>query len=678
MKAIVRTKQIVYLCILSIACTQSFYAQQTKAPYKYGDISKDDFTKTFEVSKDDGAVILTDIGSCDFEGRNDDIVLIHKRYTRILITGTKGLDAATIIIPLFKSNHGEPERISNFKAVTYNLENNEIVKQSIEKSDFIKEKVDDNITNMKYSFPSVKIGSIIEYSYKVTSDYYFNLQPWTFQVNYPTVWSEFTVAIPKFYEFLFLSHGYHPYYINEPPKREARSYFIRVNNNGTGQSELINYQTDATINRWVMKDVPAIKEEPYITTLKNYIARIEFQLSATNFERSGYKDILGNWAKTNTYLMKNEDFGADLDKNDGLIKDELAKITTDNNQVQYAKSIFKYIQQHYKCEGLRGKYLSQPLHKVVKLKQGTTTDINLLLVSMLRHAKFDAKPLLLATRDYGATYSFYPILNRYNCTAAYVEIDNKPYVLDASNNALGFNKLPQEFYNSNVQIISPEKPASLLLNASLAEERSTQMVNYNLVPDHNVKYKATYKNSMGYFESIKTREEYLTKGKAAFESSITDDYTNKLIGNIRLYDFENVDTSITYSLDYNIDLEDVNGNIYFTPLQKFIFKENPFKAANRVYPVELPYKINTKQIVEVAIPKGYIVDEMPKGVKVILDEETNTQFLYQITSDDESVSIFTELKIGETLYLPENYEYIRNFFDAIIKKQKEQIVFKKK
>ena len=28
-----------------------------------------------------------------------------------------------------------------------------------------------------------------------------------------------------------------------------------------------------------MKDVPALKEEAYITTLNNYIAKIEFQLS---------------------------------------------------------------------------------------------------------------------------------------------------------------------------------------------------------------------------------------------------------------------------------------------------------------------------------------------------------------------------------------------------------------
>ena len=70
-----------------------------------------------------------------------------------------------------------------------------------------KDKIDKNRTIKKFTFPNIKEGSIIEYEYKLKSDFIFNLQPWDFQGEYPRLWSEYNVSMPEFYYYVTLIAG---------------------------------------------------------------------------------------------------------------------------------------------------------------------------------------------------------------------------------------------------------------------------------------------------------------------------------------------------------------------------------------------------------------------------------------------------------------------------------------
>ncbi|WP_233610485.1 hypothetical protein, partial [Corallococcus sp. AB049A] len=70
------------------------------------------------------------------------------------------------------------------------------------------------------------------------------------------------------------------------------------------------------------------------------------------------------------------------------------------------------------------------------------------------------------------------------------------------------------------------------------------------------------------------------------------------------------------------------------------------------------------------------IDELPASVRVKLNEADGL-FEYIVSSDNENISIRAKLKINKTIFLPEDYDSIRDFYAFIIKKQSEQIVFKK-
>ena len=107
-------------------------------------------------------------------------------------------------------------------------------------------------------------------------------------------------------------------------------------------------------------------------------------------------------------------------------------------------------------------------------------------------------------------------------------------------------------------------------------------------------------------------------------------------------------------------------------------KENPFKSAERFYPVEMPYAVDETYNLQMEIPKGYVVDELPKGAVVKFNEEEDATFEYRVSTSGGSVSFRTRLVINKAYFLPEEYEVLREFFALIVKKQNEQIVFKKK
>ena len=105
--------------------SQTLIAQ--KAPIKFGEIPLEDLKMTsYDKDSSAAAVILTDYGEAYITVTAIDASLQFERHVRIKILKKEGLDWANGSIPLFHSGGGG-EKISSFKAATYNLENGKVV-----------------------------------------------------------------------------------------------------------------------------------------------------------------------------------------------------------------------------------------------------------------------------------------------------------------------------------------------------------------------------------------------------------------------------------------------------------------------------------------------------------------------------------------------------------------------
>ncbi len=664
----------IYITLLACLCGAFLAAAQEMPSFKYGKIKPEDLErKGYAIDSNASAVVLADIGSAEIEGNTKGwFSVIYKYHKRVHILNKNGYYQADIEIPLYSANGMEVE-LENLRAVTYNLENGKIVETKLEKSNVFKEKIDKNHSKRKFTLPNVKEGSIIEFEYKVSSDFLQVLRPWAFQGSAPRLWSEFRFTVPQFFNYAFLSQGYHAFYARD--KKDRTQHFSIREDNGASRSQNYSFSSGVTEYRWAMKDVPELKKESFTSTLDNHIAKIEFQLSAFQHPLTP-RNIMGTWPGLTKELLASEYFGSTLKNNNSWLSDVVKPLISNaKDDLEKAKKIYAYVRDNTTCTDYSAVYMDQNLRNVLKSKNGNVAEINLLLTAMLRYAGLNADPVILSTSGHGYTYAMYPLINRFNYVICQAEINGVAYTLDASHARLGFGKLTPDCYNGHARVVNEMATPLDLVADSLKERKMTSVFITN---DDKGRWVGSMKQNSGYYESYHIREKVKDKGEDGLFKDIKKAYgvdieiEKPAIDSLHHYEQP---VFMQYQFVLNKENEDI---LYINPMFGEGYKENPFKSEERLYPVEMPYTFDETYVLSMQVPIGYEVDELPKQIALKLNEEGDGYFEYLISQSGTTVSLRSRLRLNRAFYDPEEYDFLREFFKIVVSKHNEQIVFKKK
>lgn len=670
-----KTKRLL-IAALSLLLLQNYLSAQDKLNIKFGKITPADFDLS-KYSFDTGAsaVIIADIGNTSFVGNSKgDFSLIFKRFKRIKIINRNGYDAANESIYVYSRNSDE-EKLEDLKAVTYNLENGAVVQTPLDQKSIFVDKIDRYQSRKKFTLPALKEGSIIEISYTIKSDFYVHLRSWIFQSEYPCLWSEYQVTIPQFFHYVAVAQGDQNYSIHTA-KDVTANYSVREAN-GVGRDEIYNLMGTATENRWVKKDVPPLKEENFTTTIKNHVAKIDFQLHYVQFGETGERhDYMGNWFIASEKLLKDEHFGQALDEDNRWMNEDMKSITAGcKNSEEKIKKIYAFTRSNFTCTDHDALRAENPLKTVFKKKNGSVAEINLLLVAMLRHENIVADPAVLSTRENGYCSETYPFMDGFNYVICAAQDNNKTFYLDASEPMIGFDHLPIDCYNGQARIINKEKPFAIYFDSdSLREEKKTAII---IINDEKGHPSGSFQSTLGYYESYNIREKTRKKSVKDVFKDIQTSYGSDIeISNTGIDSLDKLEFPV--NIHYDFEMKNMNEDmIYFNPMMAEAYKDNPFKSADRKYPVEMPYTIDETYIFNMEIPEGYVVEEMPKSAKVVLNEKEGL-YQYLIQKNESGIQMQSRIKLNKAVFTPEDYNTLRDFFAFIVKKQSEQIVLKKK
>jgi hypothetical protein len=104
--------------------------------------------------------------------------------------------------------------------------------------------------------------------------------------------------------------------------------------------------------------------------------------------------------------------------------------------------------------------------------------------------------------------------------------------------------------------------------------------------------------------------------------------------------------------------------------------KNPFTILTREYPVDFGVPFNQTYRLNLLIPDGYKVDELPKSKSIVLGDKVGT-FNYQIAQMDKRVALNMRFSIQKSLFYSSEYGMLKDFFDLVVAKEAEQIVLKK-
>ncbi|MFD3000014.1 DUF3857 domain-containing protein [Pontibacter toksunensis] len=638
--------------LLSLFCCS--WSQVLAQAAKFGKIDEAELKlRTYDKDTSAAAVILSDYGFTTFNLVND-LKVVTERHIRIKILKKSGYDWANISVPYYR-NGSTKDNVGSIKGYTYNLENGKVEKVKLESKTVFDEQRNEYWYLKKFTMPNVKEGSVIDVSYTITSDRVYNLREWEFQSTIPTVWSEYRARIPQYFDYRFQMQGYHPLHQND-----------KQSNGGT---EMINNSYV-----WVMKDVPALKEEKYITSLGDYQSKIEFELQQVNIPGRGTEIMTGSWNKVTEDLLAETSFGAQLNRN-GFFKDEIAAIKVKHKEPeQQMQAIFDLVKARMKWNQHTGLYTSNPIRKAYDLRQGSAAEINLLLTSMLLEAGLDAAPVLVSTRDHGRVLTNYsPMINKFNYVITHVNVGGQEYLLDATEPLSPVGMLPFRCLNGNGRLIKKADQRWVELNPSTAY---TKLFNAKLTINEKGELTGTGHESAGGYNALYLRKTILEEGESKFAERIA-----KEVGDFKMTkpEIKNL-TDVNKALDitYNISANS-NGQvsiIYLNPMLGQAEEENPFKLNERLYPVDFGTPRDETFISHFTIPAGYELDEVPKSLVVNLPEKGG-RFMYVVKQEGSSLQVMSKVSITKPVFFAPEYALLKEFYNQIIAKQAEQIVLKK-
>ena len=678
-----KCKNSVLLLSCLILCLHIVHAQD-KTVYEFGKITAADFKQ--DASKFDSganAVIISEIGSTSFEANNQSFfTLVFKRYVRVKILNKNGFGIGNYELLLYH-NKDDYEKLYSIKGSTFNLEGGVIQETKLDEKSVFSDKYNKDLNRKKFSMPALKEGAIYDLEYTVKSPFYSRLRPWHFQGEYPCLWSEYVVTIPPPFHYMMRMQGDNAFDVNTT-KPVFESWMIKEEN-GAYQSEMTRLKGSSIEQRWVKKNVPGLHKEPYISAMKNYYAGVSYQLNYFQWKMTDYTsdryDFLENWSSASKTLLQDEDFGLALDHVNTWMTDELKEVVSGaSSNDEKARMIYNYVRNNFNVvdkEGYRkeGIWTQNPLKDVFKAKEGNVAEINLLLTAMMRHEGIKADPLILSTRDNGIATAVYPLIDEYNYLICVAYLGDKMVTLDASRRYNDFGQLTENCYNGYGHVMNQANPVPIDFLPDSAYESNVTSVFIN--NDEKGKPTGNLKSVLGKNESYNTRAEIFSSSEKSYQKKIQTAVESDLVienfgvDSLRKYQFP-------LAVHYDFDLKKFSSGdiIYMNPMLKERYETNPFTSMVRHYPVDMPYKIDETYLLNMEIPAGYQVEEMPKSVKVAYNENEGI-FEYLIQKGETNIQMRVRLKFNKAYFPTEEYSNLRDFFAFVVKKESEQIVFKK-
>ena len=627
----------------------TLFAQKTKDIPAFGKVEKAELEmKECDFDKKAEAMVLFDVAELECNIIGGDVFIDLQRHVRIKILNDKGLDRANIHIR-YLSNRSQ--NVRNLSAQTYNLDAaGNIVVSKLEKKLVYEKKIDKRLSEDIFTFPEVKPGSVIEYKYEMTGA---GLDEWYFQKSIPVKLSRYVIDFPTEFEI----HCQPICSLPVETKRETRAQHY--------------------VNRYTMRDIPALRDEPYISCEYDYLQRLEPRLIAVNTPMRRI-NLVPSWPQVIRSLMEDEDFGVQLKKEiprTADLNDELKKLT---DPFKKMVTIHNYVRKNMEWNGYSSIWAFDGVKSAWKEKKGTSGEINLILVNLLKDAGLTAHPILLSTRENGRVMASIPGVSQFNRVMAQVQIDNKKYVLDGTEKFTPSSLIPEEVMFSEGLVIEKietfewgwtelwdEKKLNkniTVLRANISEEgkMSGEAVIYSYDYSRLNRLRAIKKDKEKYIE------EYFTSKNQGFTID-SFKIENEDLDSVPLVHKINFNQPVTASGEYQ----------YFSLNMFSGLEKNPFIADTRYSDIFFGTNQQYSIVGTFFIPAGCTFETLPKNLRMIMPD-TSISISRQVVSKDNTLSIRINLDFKRPFYSVEEYPDFKEFYKQLFALLSEQIVYRKK
>ena len=655
-------RSMMYLVLLVISMVVN--AQDIEVNLKWGKPTDQELQMTeYAADKDADAVVLYHKTDVSYEFINNDFKVIYRVNTRLKVLKPEGkrLADGQIVYLENKSNHTRYEVVAGLKATSYNMENGKLVKTKMERSMTSVERLDKNQMVMKFSVPQVKVGTVIEYEYRIESDYYGNIRDWYAQRDIPVLYTCYELSIPEWFSFNIEETG-----MNHLEKKEDSKPMTLLFSGGT-ENILTNIKT------FIGRNLPALKDDDFVWHAADYGDKVTAELANIFIPGSVYKSYTSTWSDIDNRLLSDEDFGDRLKKTSPL-KAEIvsAGIPDISDKKERIAAVWQLLKSKVRWNGSYA-FWGESASKVLKEGTGTNADINFLLINMLRDAGIESTPVIMRTRDSGILPLSHSSMKYLNTFVVGIPMtDSDMAYIDGSAEDGYLNVLPAKLLVSRARVL--QKPGvDLWVNLQdNARSRETTTIQAQLSADGLLK---------GQKKSTFLDEAAAAKRRAWRLSNDSTELIQKMqeregieILSYRLEGRHDFSPMVKEEMTFTKQCDTAGDMIYLNPLIFIPQRESPFTAAERILPIEFPYKQLEAQNVMIMLPEGYVVEEVPKPIIIKLDGATAR---IACSVNDNMVSIQYKMNLDKTFFVSTQYKDLKSFFDKLVESNNQIITLKK-
>lgn len=233
--------------------------------FSFGDFTVEEMNqKTYPLDTSAHAFVLKEFGSTRLDATDDGIKTYFKYHVKIKILDNKAVDKGTVEVSFYDSDNTH-DAVTDIRATTTYMDNGTIKTAELDKSKIFTVTENKYWKQVKFAMPNVRSGAIIEYTYTKVIDGFYRFPEWQFQDDIPKVYSEYEVHIPAFWTYNAMIRG--PLKLAKTKSEIEHECF---SSHGS--------KSDCSFLTYGMANIPAFIEEDYMTSPKNFISAVYFNL----------------------------------------------------------------------------------------------------------------------------------------------------------------------------------------------------------------------------------------------------------------------------------------------------------------------------------------------------------------------------------------------------------------
>lgn len=558
------------------------------------------------------AYVLIKTGEADFNLYGQGFLETHYHF-RIKILLDKGVSRANVVLPYYA--YDRYDEITSVSGCTFNLVGSKVVTARLDRAGVFYKPLDRYYSAVAFTLPDVKKGSIIDYEYTLLSRNFTYVEPWTFQGDAPTRFSSFRFSVPSYFDFTYSVHATLPVEVKDV---------------------LAGARATKT---FTMRDIPPLGDEPYMSARRDYLQRVDFQIAAVRYPGAQEKMYRRTWDSFNEEMLASDAFGGQLHR--GVARADSLRSIPDS--VARMAAVLAYVRAHMRWNGVWA-WHSESVRAAWAAGVGSTGDINLILVDLLRETGCKAYPLLVSTRQHGMVNTSDPLLAQFDAVMVYCN----GYVLNAADPYTPFSYLPFEVRSSEGFVVDPRVSGWV----SLVDNR------------------------VGFFRTVAVLGALDTLGRLSGSASIVSEGYDKVFA-LRDSGVASVDTlPLERVFPFSFSLPFSSGYWFLSPDLFSGLSGNAFTTPDRFSDVDFGFTQSYVVTGTVRLPPGFGVVSLPRDVRMITPD-TGLSVSRSMRFASGVLSYRLAVGFNRPVYFASEYATFREFYRRMMEVLREPIALDK-